>query len=161
MKKLLLLLTALLCLTGCEAPPAENVTTVSTDPPGETQPVETQPVQIPSICITEVMPQNTNLCLGHDKDWVELYNPGETPVDLDGLYLTDDPVSGGILNLDGLVIPGEGYLVVVLDGDFGLSSAGETVYLAQGEALVSQLTYDALSVGREMFCFSGRCCSRL
>lgn len=146
MKKLLLLLMVLLCLAGCEAPPAQTVATVPTEQTVQTQPVETEPIEIPPIGITEVMPNNTNLCLGHDRDWVELYNAGEAPVDLEGWRLSDDPV-GGFMDLAGLVIPGESYLAIPLDGAFGLSSSGETVYLLHQNTVVSQLTFTQAAEG--------------
>ena len=43
--------------------------------------------------ITEFMASNSGVVLdaqGDDSDWIEVYNSGADPVDLAGLYLTDD-----------------------------------------------------------------------
>ncbi|MFT5646101.1 MAG: hypothetical protein ACI976_000779 [Aureispira sp.] len=45
------------------------------------------------IYINEFMPENLNAItddMGEYEDWIELYNAGTTPVDIGGLYLTDD-----------------------------------------------------------------------
>ena len=156
MKRILLLLLALLLLAGCEAvPEATEPTALPTLPP-ETVPAATAPADLPPVSITEVMADNTKLCLGHGQDWVELYNAGETPVDLEGWYLTDDPLGGIWMPLTGLTVPGEGYLAVTLDGTFGLSASGETVYLLYMDQEVDQLSYgdasDGLTYGREGLC---------
>lgn len=156
MKRFLALLLAavlLISLPGCGAVPEQPVQTLPNTLPTQA-PTEPPAAEIPPITITEVMPDNEKLCLGHDQDWVELYNPSETPVDLDGWFLTDDPLGGG-MDLSGLTVPGEGYLVVIPE-HFGLSAAGETVYLAMGEAVVSQLTYGAAAEG-ESFSQEGAC----
>ena len=141
MKKILLLLLAVLLLAGCEAvPEATEPTALPTLPP-ETAPAATEPAGLPPVSITEVMADNTKLCLGHESDWVELYNAGETPVDLEGWYLTDDPLGGIWMPLAGMILPAEDYLVVTMDGTFGLSSKGETVYLLYRDWEADQLTY--------------------
>ena len=157
MKRFLALLLVAVTLSpvfGCTAAPVQPATepTQSTLPAQETVAAEEA---LPPITITEVMPDNELLCLGHDKDWVELYNAGEVPADLDGCYLTDDALNGG-MDLSGLTVPAEGYLVVTLDGSFGLSASGETVYLAKGAAEISRLTYGAAAEG-ESFSQEGAC----
>ena len=153
---LLLALTILLSISGCgEAAPVET-----TPPTQATEPTQeaTEPVveEVPAISITEVMPDNEILCLGHDRDWVELYNGEETPVELLGFRLTDDLMGDAFQDLSGLVIPAESYLAVTLEGTFGLSAAGETVYLVRGETIVSELTYDEVMSG-ESFGQEGPC----
>lgn len=161
MKRFLLLLAAfaLLSLLGCGAAPVE--TTAPTAPaattaPTEIAPEQTEPIPIPGIIITEVMPDNEALWLGCEADWVELYNPEQMAVDLEGWYLTDDPTLGSFMALSGLLIPEEDYLAIPLDGSFGLSSSGETVYLAYGMEIVSQLTFGA-AVNGESFDAEGPC----
>ena len=156
MKRILLLLLALLLLAGCEAvPEATEPTALPTLPP-ETAPAATAPADLPPVSITEVMADNTKLCLGHGQDWVELYNAGETPVDLEGWYLTDDPLGGIWMPLAGRTVPAQGYLAVAMDGTFGLSSEGETVYLLCRDWEVDQLTYseapDGLTYDQEGPC---------
>ena len=70
-----------------------------------------------------------------DPDWVEIYNPGTDPVDLEGFFIFDDnrdryQIPGG------LVIPAQGYLIFFCDGlafanhtNFRLSANGEQVVL--------------------------------
>ena len=153
---LLLALTILLSLPGCgEAPPVETAAPTYSTQPTEA-PTEPAAVELPPVAITEVMPDNEMLCLGHDRDWVELYNAGEEPVELLGFRLTDDLMGNGFQDLSGLVIPAEDYLAVTLDGSFGLSASGETVYLVWGEAVVSELTYDEALAG-ESFGQEGPC----
>jgi len=89
-------------------------------------------------------------------DWIELYNPGPTAVNLSNLYLSDD--SDELLKYklpDGTVLqPGEFW--AVREGtppdefDFALSSSGETVYLtaATNDAVpVPVRVLDAVSYG--------------
>ena len=158
MKRILpVLLTAALLsslLPGCanEPPDAETTapkeTTVATAPVPET----TAPpaAYIAPLQISEVMPDNTALVLGCDQDWVELYNPEDTAVSLDGYALTDDLAQPDALPLTGLEIPAEGYLAVILEdgGPLGLSELGETVYLTCGGKTVSQLTFPAAERGK-------------
>lgn len=86
-------------------------------------------------------------------DWIELYNPGDEPVDLAGWTLTDDEddpeqwafPAGTVL---------ERYLILFADGtdqqdgagyyhtNFGLKTRGETLYLYDADGkLVDQLEY--------------------
>ena len=47
----------------------------------------------PKVVINEIMARNRRTLRGPDgtyPDWIELYNAGDTPVDLSGMYLTDD-----------------------------------------------------------------------
>lgn len=155
MLALLLALTIFCSFPGCDAAPAETTAPVETTVPTEPTAAETV-LDIPDISITEVMPDNEALWLGHDKDWVELYNPGETPVDLDGWFLADDPSLAKVMDLSGLVIPAEEYLSVTLEEAFGLSAEGETVYLAYGMEIVSQLEFGPAENG-ESFSAEGPC----
>ena len=158
MKRLMALLLALTILCGCGTTPAETTAPAQTEAPTVSPelPTEETYLEIPEVTITEVMPDNETLCLGHDKDWVELYNPEEVSVSLDGWFLTDDPNLAKGMDLSGMVVPAEDYLVVTLDKFLGLSSNGETVYLAFGPELVSQLAFPASQNG-ESFCQEGVC----
>ena len=75
----------------------------------------------PTLRINEVMPINaTGLrdAAGDRDPWIELYNDGETPVDVSGLFLTDDPAK-----LDKWVFPSArvlqpgGFLTVFADNE--------------------------------------------
>lgn len=132
-----LLVLAMLCsLPGCmETPDATAGTTTE----GTTAP---KPVAA-DLLISEVMPDNKFLVMGHENDWVELLNREETAISLEGYYLTDDPEKPAQLPLSGLEIPAGGYLTIALDeaAPFRLSAEGETVYLFFQEQLLSQVTF--------------------
>lgn len=151
-----LLLTALLLslLPGCsnELPPADvttppETTAVTTPIPEATAPTE---CYIAPLQISEVMPDNALLILGCEQDWVELHNPENAPVSLDGYALTDDLNRPGALPLTGLTIPAEGYLTVILEdgGPLGLSELGETLYLTYGDETISELPFSAAEKGK-------------
>ena len=85
-------------------------------------------------------------------DWIELYNPGNAPVSLNGLSLTDDksdPVKYMIP--DGLTIPAKGLLIFLADDDpgqgpthlnFQLNADGDYVALRGGFGTVLIDAYD-------------------
>jgi hypothetical protein len=74
------------------------------------------------------------------EDWIEIYNPNNTVVNLDAYYLTDDATNLTKWNFPAVTIPANGYLIVFASGkdlidpsgrahpNFNLSSDGE--YLA-------------------------------
>lgn len=65
-----------------------------------------------------------------DFDYVELFNYGSTPIDLSGCVLTDDPDTNKFLIPPGTTIQPLGFAVFAeTQLGFGLSAAGETVYL--------------------------------
>lgn len=169
----ILLLAAVLSLTSlpaCARHPIETIpqttaapavpATQPEAPDDETIPATQPQPALPAAAleISEVMPDNRNLVLGHELDWVELYNPEDTAISLDGYALTDDLASPNALPLTGLEIPSGGYLTVTLEdnGPFGLSEMGETVYLTYGEETVSQLAFAAPQNG-ESFDADGVC----
>lgn len=132
----LLVMAMLGSLLGCmETPDATAGTTTE----GTTAP---KPVAA-DLLISEVMPDNKFLVMGHENDWVELLNREETVISLEGYYLTDDPEKPTQLPLEDLEIPAGGYLTIVLDeaAPFRLSAEGETVYLFFQEQLLSQVTF--------------------
>ncbi len=143
---LLLILALLAGLTGCQTQVIGTTAPSTTVPSSSTTPTQTEPVVVVTpgqVRINELMPDNRKLCLGHEFDWIELYNAEETPVSLDGYYLTDDPLESRKYPLQGLQIPADGYLLIVLDdaAPFHLSTEGETVSLLCGEEMISQFTY--------------------
>jgi hypothetical protein len=117
----------------------------------------------PAVVINEVMASNTKTLAdpqGDFDDWIELYNAGDTPVDLTGMYLTDDPaaprkwrIPAGLPGQRGGTAVGpKGYLIVWADGDvqavglhanFRLGADGEEVLLfaADGATLVDGLEF--------------------
>lgn len=121
-----LLLTLLAAIMGFCAQVAAPLTAQPT-------PLAAQPMAPPTVVINEVLahadPPNV--------DAVELRNLAETPVDLSGWWLTDNdarPQSDWVRLPEGAMIPGNGlYVVANVAGDwpFGLSEAGDSVYLFQ------------------------------
>ncbi|MBQ5810522.1 MAG: lamin tail domain-containing protein, partial [Clostridia bacterium] len=102
-----------------------------------------------NLSISEVMADNEKLILGHNLDWVEIYNKGESDISLDGYFLSDDSADLSKHSLNGYVAPAGGYVVIELgpEAAFHLSSNGETVYLSCGGQLVSQLQFAASQNG--------------
>ena len=137
----------------------DNDGLISSDPP--TAPAATYSYIVgytpPNVTINEFMASNETTLEDPDEpgeypDWIELYNGEETAVNLEGFYLSDDP-----LNLTqypipaGVSIPAGGFLLFYADNDpeqgdlhtnFGLKAGGETIFLvaADGTSIVD--TYD-------------------
>jgi hypothetical protein len=109
------------------------------------------------IFINEFLASNdagaTDPDFGDFADWVELYNPGTTAVDIGGWSMTDDlaePAQWVVPT--GVSVPGQGYLIIWCDSldqvgagvhsGFKLSGSGEQVGLFDAAgAAVDTLTY--------------------
>ena len=52
------------------------------------------------------------------KDWMELYNPSSSPIDISGMYLSDDPGNPEKYRIEGphTTIPAGGYKIIWCDG---------------------------------------------
>ena len=98
------------------------------------------------VVLNELMAANNSFSAdpqGEFEDWVELYNPGDTPIDTAGMYLTDDPEAPTKWQIptdvpDLTRVPAKGYLIIWLDNDVGdsglhasfkLSAAGDQLAL--------------------------------
>ena len=138
-------------------PPIENIGDPSA-PEVPKDPTGSKPAGAAEILINEVMPKNEKVVMGHENDWIELYNRDETEISLDNYYLTDDPGVPYALSLAGSVIPVDGYAVIVLDDSapFRLSADGETVFLTYGGVVISELTFGVAPNG-ESFDTNGVC----
>ncbi|RPJ36523.1 MAG: hypothetical protein EHM35_07985, partial [Planctomycetaceae bacterium] len=95
---------------------------------------------------------------GEPDDWLELYNRGDAPFDVGGMYLTDDllqPAKWHIPTSDATqtTIAPHGYLVIWADrdvadpglhADFSLNAGGEDLALfdKDGVTLVDSITFD-------------------
>lgn len=141
-------------IAGCTSQTADPTTTTpGTNPSAPVQTNPTVPTQshpdAADVVINEVMPDNKKLCMGHEMDWLELYNREDTEVSLEGFYLTDDPAKPEALSLAGMTIPASGYLVITLDDSapFRLSKDGESVYLTYGGAVISGITFGVADDG--------------
>jgi hypothetical protein len=100
--------------------------------------------------ISEFMAGNATTLPDDDgaySDWIELHNPGETPVSLDGWYLTDDLGRRTKWRLPAVVLAPGGHLVVFasnkdrsdptrpLHTNFALSAGGEYLALVEPDGL--------------------------
>ena len=104
---------------------------------------------LPLLYINEFMAYNTSCCPDTDSgvseydDWIEIYNAGSQPVNIGGMYLSDNksnPFNHQIPtdNPSATTIPAGGFILLWADGtksqgplhlDFSLSNAGEDVGL--------------------------------
>jgi spore coat protein CotH len=106
------------------------------------------------LLINELMASNVTALEDPDEpgefpDWIELYNPGLTPIDMGGMYLTDDLTDPTKFRIpDGLFIPAGGFALFYADDDpeqgpfhtnFRLSRNGESVGLFDRDATGNQL----------------------
>lgn len=77
-------------------------------------------------------------------DWIELFNPNASPVDIGGWLLSDDAAAPRKFRIpDGTTIPAGGYVVFteadfnanpLLVSSFSLSSMGDSIYLMSADA---------------------------
>jgi len=121
------------------------------------------PAPLPALFVNEVLASNSTVLADEDGDFgdiIEIYNGLDIPVDLSGMYLSDDPGLPRMWRIpDGTLIPEGGFLIFWADDDtaagpthtnFRLSAGGETVTLshndANGAVLIDQLTFPALGV---------------
>ncbi len=169
-KGIALLLVLCTLLSSCRVIPVDSVDTSDlgeqstptdvTPPSGETGGADTDGTVNPGpsaageaadLVISEVMPDNDDLIMGHTYDWVEIYNKESTAVKLDSYFLTDDLQRPYRFPLTGYEIPAQGYAVITLDDSaaFHLSAAlGETVYLTRNGKEISKLQFEAMLSGQ-------------
>ncbi len=110
--------------------------------------------------ISELMASNTSTIADQDgafSDWLEIHNPGNTPQEISGWYLTDAKDNKKRWQFPVTTIPAGGYLVVFASGkdrrnpaaqphtNFHLSASGEYLALvrADGITIASEVTYPA------------------
>lgn len=106
---------------------------------------------LPVLYINEILASNATGITdpnGEFDDWIEIFNPGNEPVDLAGWYISDDPANitryqfpvGGTE----AIVPANGWLLIWADnqsaqGDlhtnFALSASGESVILVAPDAV--------------------------
>lgn len=105
------------------------------------------------ILINEIQAKNTLVTdpNGDFDDWVELYNPGDSPIDIGGMYMTDSHYSNGVSAWTQIpagfpavtTIPAHGYLIVWFDEEptegplhinDKLGGGADAVYLIDSDA---------------------------
>jgi hypothetical protein len=126
---------------------------------------------LPALKINEFMAFNSSCCPDDDSgtnefdDWIEIYNSSDQPVDIGGMYLSDDKTNpfNSRLPLDNpsaTTIPAKGFIIVWADGsrgqgplhlDFSLSNAGEDVALFYKDGrLIDSITFGAQTENQSM-----------
>jgi hypothetical protein len=117
-----------------------------------------------TLVINEVMASNSRTkadLQGQFDDWIEIYNYGDAPVDMAGMYVTDNADSPTKWQMptgqpDLTTVAPHGYLLVWADGDtadaglhagFKLSAGGEKIILfdIDGATLIDAMIFPALS----------------
>lgn len=91
--------------------------------------------------------------MGDHEDWIEIYNPGSTPIDLGGMYITDDLAAPTKYQIpttspSETTVPAGGFLLLWADSEMGegirhvnikLSASGEAIglFTSAGESIDS------------------------
>ncbi|HNS47298.1 MAG TPA: lamin tail domain-containing protein [Bacteroidales bacterium] len=92
-----------------------------------------------------------------DPDWIEIYNNGDSDIDLTGFKIYDSGGQSGSKPKkefpSGTVIPAGGFYVIVTDTEdesgFGLSGSGEEVWLENtASEVIDNVTFAALEEGQ-------------
>ncbi len=143
------LLLCTLATVGCGGPePALVATDADSAPTAGLPPLE--------LCINEFVADNRSGWTdetGAFADWIEIHNPGEVAIPLEGWSLSDDPADPEkhALSADLIVDAGE-YLVFAADGlpergpthlSFGLAAAGDAIGLYRADGAGEVLQYGA------------------
>ena len=153
--KFILLLLSLISLNQCE----EDINTI--------KPARTDLFLV----INEFMAKNDSICqdtFGEYDDWIEIYNTGESALNIGGMYFSDDPTNLRKSQIQGIdpektiIEPGK-FLIIWADNDveqgvlhlnFKLNGSGESIILTQsnGITVVDSISYDLqttdISMGR-------------
>ena len=105
-----------------------------------------RPDPLRSVVLNEIL-AHTDL---PDVDSIELYNHANTPVDLGGCTLSDDPAVNKFIIPTNTVIPARGFVFFTeAQLGFGLNAAGETLYFKNPDAsrVLDALKFDAQENG--------------
>jgi hypothetical protein len=150
---------------GAVTPPGDETTPAPVPQPAPTtEPAPSTPVPdgpLP-VCINELTPDNEHGwqdATGADPDWIELHNPGDTDVLLDGWTIGQDAGERDGAPLDGLTVPAGGFLLLSADGDptlgpshldFQLSGAGQVLALWAPDGRGSVVAFGPTSSDRAL-----------
>jgi hypothetical protein len=125
---------------------------------------------LPDLCINEYMSSNVASMILEDTtspDWLELYNPTDADISLDGWTLSDDEEEPDKHALDAtLTVPAGGFLLLYADADpeegpqhlsFNMSKDGEQLVLTNADGEQEVITYGPMASD---FSFAGQtdCC---
>jgi len=109
------------------------------------------PPEVVTVKINEIYSRGT---VGNE-DWVEIFNPSTSAMDISGYKIFDSGGESGSKPKkefpSGTVIPAGGYFVIVVDdtleSGFGLSSSGEKIWLENASSsLIDSITFPAMGV---------------
>ena len=127
------------------------------------------PAQLPvknassSVSINEVCSDNKGIILdsfGKKSDWIELYNSGNSEVNLSGYGITDDPSLPFKYIIGSATVPAHGYLTIFASGNdiefdnevhtnFSISKDGEPIMLSNPEGgVISIVDVPALGTNK-------------
>lgn len=112
------------------------------------------------VVINEFLASNTAVIAdsyGDFDDWIELYNKGNTTIDLSAFSLSDDITDLDLFKFpSGTMLMPDSFIIVWADkdsaqilgtagyhADFKLSSGGEVIYLSDGATIVDSVSYSA------------------
>ena len=101
--------------------------------------LEAKPYFNSQITIQEICSNNESHVLsdnGQIEDYIEIYNAGNLPCHIDGLYLSDDKYNLQKLPLNGYVLSAGGIAVIPCtdsENSFAISNTGEGIYLSNEE----------------------------
>ena len=120
-----------------------------------------------TLVINELMADNTGSARdqdGDDDDWIEIYNSGDSAVNIGGMYLSDNQSAADGWrvpdnNPSVTTIPPKGFLLIWADGEtnegtlhtnFKLGSDGENIRLfaSDGKTLIDEVTFEPQSEDR-------------
>jgi spore coat protein CotH len=108
--------------------------------------------EIPVLFINEFMADNETTIEDPDdpeafEDWIEIYNPSETAIDMSGLFMTDDLAEPGMwVFQEGVIIEAGGYLLVWADNDAEQGPTHTTFKLGGGGEEIGLFASDGLTV---------------
>lgn len=108
----------------------------------------------PLVLMNEIYSRGT----ADNPDWIEIHNASDAPADISGFKIYDNGGQTGSKPKksipSGTVIPARGFFVIATEGtgdpsDFGLSSAGETVWLENARGnIVDQVAFPAMDASQ-------------
>lgn len=93
------------------------------------------PAGAQQVIVTEIM-QNPSAVSDGSGEWFEVYNPGSSPVNIDGWTIRDDGSNSHVISNDGpLEVPAFGYFVLGVNADFGTNGGVNVDYQYSGFTL--------------------------
>jgi len=139
----------------------DNVSTLPANAPATTLGYHISSGMVPVLYVNEFLASNVAGLtdpFGDFDDWIEIYNPGSLPIDLGGMYITDDLAVTNKWQIPttdppASTVPAGGYLVLWADSEptegvvhlnLKLNGSGEAIglYTAAGE-VINEVTFGA------------------